>query len=93
MGCSGNSQSTSPTTTSSGAGSAEGRGFVAEEMVRATVKVAAVNTAKRTVTIENAEGRTMGHEDHRWTELGRQLSEIDPNIGIWLFERAAHEWQ
>lgn len=58
-GCSGNSQSSSPTVGSSGAGSVEGRGFVTEEVVRATVTVAAVDPVKRKVTIQNADGQTM----------------------------------
>ncbi len=57
-GCSGNSQTSSPPATSSGAGSVEGRGFVAEEVVRATVTVTAVDPVKRKVTVKNAEGQT-----------------------------------
>lgn len=58
-GCSGNSQSTAPTTAAPAPASAESGGFVAENLVRATATVKAVNLVKRMVTLANAEGETL----------------------------------
>ncbi|HYN38393.1 MAG TPA: hypothetical protein VES39_03985 [Rhodospirillales bacterium] len=58
-GCSGESKSTPPATTAPAAGSLEGRGFVAEELVRGTATVKSVNAAKRSVTLANADGKTL----------------------------------
>lgn len=58
-GCSGDSKTAAPATTAPAPGSAEGSGFLAENLIRATATVKSVDTGKRMVTLENSEGKTL----------------------------------
>jgi len=49
-----------------------------------------VNVAKP--WIQNAQSRTVRHKYCFWTETGRQVSEIDSDVGVGFLKSATHEW-
>ena len=82
-GCSGDSHSTAATAP----GSAEGSGFVAENLVQATATVKSVNSSKRMVTLANAEGKTVSMKVGENVDLAKVKA--GDTVDITYFESVA----